>query len=99
MIEVILILSGIIVVLIVSISLLNKSKNHKIKNLEDEKEKLEQNIRLKSIAIKSMRDHSDRIKYTKEELEPIKKKVREAESEEDVMDTIGLLVDINNRKL
>jgi len=99
MIETILIQVGVIGVLILAIVLLNKAKNHRIKSLERSNVALEKKLETKERAIRNLKEHSKRIKYTEKELEPIKEMVKDAKNEKDVMAAIGLLSDINNRKL
>jgi cell division protein FtsL len=106
MIEAIAILIGIIIVLGFVFWLILKAKNKKIVNLKDDIKDLNnvilsknREIARKKLSMEKIKDHQERIKFTEKELSPIKKQVKEATSEEDVLAAIGNLVDIHNRRM
>ncbi len=56
-------------------------------------------LEAKNKLITQMKEHSARINLTKEELEPVKQKVKEATSEEEVMDAVNLIINRNSRRM
>jgi tRNA A37 threonylcarbamoyladenosine modification protein TsaB len=102
----ILILIGVIIVMGFVFWLIYKSKNKRIKSLLNYTEDLESSLKSKNeeiarkkLSMEKIGEHQERIKFTEEELAPIKKQVKEANSEEDILAAIGNITAINNRRL
>lgn len=71
----------------------------KIDRLEKENMGLADELNQKVKLITNMKAHAKRVNLTKKELEPIKKEVAEAKTDEEVINAIANIVSRNNRKL
>ena len=101
-----LILGIIIAALAAVIFLREKSHAKKLVIIEEEMDGYEamnldllDQLEAKNKLITQIKEHSARINMTEEELKPVKQKVQEATSEEDVMDAVNLIINRNSRRM
>lgn len=79
--------------------LMVKFKNKQIEDLNVENHKLYAEIRQKNKNVAAMKKHIERVNLTEEELKPIRKEIKNAKTDEDVIRAIGNVVRRNNNRL
>ena len=106
MIQPLLILGIIIAGLAAVIYLREKYHSKKLDEIETEmdgyeamNQELLNQLEAKNKLITQIKEHYTRINLTEEELEPVKQKVKEATSEEEVMDAVNLIINRNSRRM
>ena len=79
--------------------LIIKAKNKKIKDLQKENEQIYERLRMKEKSVLEMQNHVERINLTEKELKPIKKEVKDAKTDAEVILAIGNIIKRNNSRI
>ena len=79
--------------------LIIKSRNKEIEDLNVENHHLTKRLRQKEKDVAAMKGHITRVNLTEDELKPIKKEIKNAKTDEDVILAIGNIVKRNNSRL
>lgn len=76
-----------------------KSKNKQIEDLNVENHNLVKQLQQRERDVASMKNHIERVNLTEEELKPIKKEIKNAKTDEDVIMAVGNIIRRNNNRL
>jgi len=79
--------------------LMVKSKNKEIEDLNVENHNLVKQLQQRERDVAAMKNHIRRVNLTEDELKPIKKEIKNAKTDQDVILAIGNIVRRNNSRL